>query len=60
MEVMDLSGKGQVVEELEHGFELVEVISAILELPEVVVRVPRVFSCYETTRGLLLYSYDSR
>ena len=38
---MDLSSEGQVVEELERRFEPVEVISAILESPEVIVRVPR-------------------
>ena len=43
-EMVDLGGEGQVVEEFERGFELVKVVSAVLELPEVVVCIPGAFS----------------
>ena len=44
MVVCNLGGERQVVDELEHGFELVKVVSAELESPEVILGVPWAFS----------------
>ena len=43
-EAVDLSSEGQVMEEFKDGFEPVEIISAMLEMPEVIMCVPRAFS----------------
>ena len=44
MKASDLGSEGHVVEEFQHRFELVEIVSTILESPEVVMCVPRTLS----------------